>query len=141
LSHEYWQRRFSGAVTVLNQAVTVNSTPMTIIGVAPPNFAGVTATRAPDLFAPLAMKARLTPTWDDLDNRRSRWVNIVGRLKPGLTMDAAKAPRDVVYQQHNEYELKEVPAFASGSANFRERFRAKKLVLHEAAHGLSDLRQ
>ena len=65
----------------------------------------------------MMMKAQITPTWNDLDNRRSRWVNIVGRLKPGLTPDAAKAQLDVLYQQINEFELKEVPAFAAGVAD------------------------
>ncbi|MGH9174850.1 MAG: ABC transporter permease [Vicinamibacterales bacterium] len=141
LSHDYWQRRFAGAPAILNQVVTLNSTPMTIVGVAPAGFAGVAATQSPDLFAPLMMKAQITPTWNDLDNRRSRWVNIVGRLKPGLTVEAAKARLDVVYQQINEFELKEVPAFAAGSQTFRDRFRAKKLTLHPAGQGLSELRQ
>ena len=51
------------------QVVTINSTPMTIVGVAPRGFAGIAATRSPDLFVPLMMKAQLTPTWNDLDNR------------------------------------------------------------------------
>jgi len=141
LSRDYWQRRFNGSAAVLNQVVTINSTPITVIGVAPAGFAGVTATRSPDLFIPLAMKAQLTPTWNDLDNRRSRWVNIVGRLKAGLSLEAAKARLDVLYQQINEFELKEVPAFAGGSENFKKGFRAKKLTLYPAGHGLSDLRQ
>jgi predicted permease len=141
VSYDYWKRRFSGSPAVLNQTVTINSTPMTIIGVAPPRFAGIAATQSPDLFIPLMMKAQLTPTWNDLDNRRSRWVNVVGRLKPGMTIDTAKARLDVLYQQINEFELKEVPAFASASQTFRDRFRAKKLTLHLASQGLSDLRQ
>ena len=141
LSHSYWQRRFAGASTVLNQVVTINSTPITIVGVAPSGFAGVAAAQTTDLFLPLMMKAQLTPTWDDLDNRRSRWLNVIGRLKPGIPADAAKARLDVLYQQINEHELQSVPAFASGSERFREGFRAKKLTLHPASQGLSDLRQ
>ena len=113
---------------------------MTIVGVAPPRFSGVAATRAPDLFVPLMMKAQLTPTWNDLDNRRSRWVNVIGRLKPGVTEAAAKARLDVLYQQINTFELEAVPAFAAGSALFKERYRAKTLTLLPAARGLSDFR-
>jgi predicted permease len=141
LSFDYWLRRHGGSSSVLSQSVTINSTPMTIVGVAPRGFAGIAATQSPDLFIPLMMKGQITPTWNDLDSRRSRWVNVVGRLKPGLTVDAAKARIDVVYQQINEFELKEVPAFASGSQTFKDRFRAKKLALHPAGHGLSDVRQ
>jgi predicted permease len=141
ISHSYWQRKFAGSPAALNQVVTVNSTPVTIVGIAPAGFAGVVATQIPDLFMPMAMKAQLTPTWNDLDNRRSRWVTMVGRLKPGLTVETAKARLDVVYQQINEYELQQVPAFASASQTFRDRFRAKKLTLHPAGRGLSGLRQ
>ncbi|MBA3269917.1 MAG: ABC transporter permease [Acidobacteria bacterium] len=141
ISHDYWQRRFGGSPAVINQVVTVNSTQITIVGVAPRGYAGVAATQSPDLFMPMMMKAQITPTWNDLDNRRSRWVNVVGRLKPGIDADAAKARLDVLYQQVNELELKEVPAFAAGSQSFRDRFRAKKVILHPASQGLSDLRQ
>jgi predicted permease len=141
LGYDFWQRRFAGAPTVLNQSVVINSTPMTIVGVAPRGFAGVAATQSPDLFVPLAMKAQITPTWNGLDDRRSRWLNIVGRLKPGLSADAAKTRLDVVYQQTNERELQEVPAFAAFSESVKQRFRAKRLTLHPAGQGLSDLRQ
>jgi predicted permease len=141
ISHSYWQRRFGEAPATLNQVVTINNTPVTIVGVAPRGFAGVAATQTPDLFMPLMMKAEITPTWNDLDNRTSRWVNLVGRLKPGLTRDTAKARLDVLYRQINEYELKEVPLFVSSTPTFHERFRAKTLVLHPASQGLSDLRQ
>jgi predicted permease len=140
ISHSYWQRRFARSPAALNQTVVVNNTPITIVGVAPGGFAGIVATQMPDLFMPLAMKGQLTPTWNDLDNRRSRWVSIVGRLKPGVTMDAAKTQLDVLYRQINEHELQIVPAFTAASQAFKDRFRAKTLTLHEAGHGLSDVR-
>ena len=142
ISHSYWQRRFAGSPAVLNQVVTINSTPVTIVGVAPPALPASRPRRSPDLFMPLMMKGQITPTWNDLDNRASRWVNIVGRLKPGITADDGQgAGSTCLYQQINEYELKAVPAFAASSQAFHERFRAKKLVLHPASQGLSDLRQ
>ncbi|MGE3274004.1 MAG: ABC transporter permease [Vicinamibacterales bacterium] len=141
LGYGFWQRRFAGDPSVLNQVVTINETPMTVVGVAPAGFSGVVATAAPDVFVPMMMKAALTPTWDDLDNRRSRWVNIVGRLKPGLTAEQAKASLDVTYQQILAEELESVPAFAQASDTFHERYRAKTLVLLPAGRGLSTLRE
>jgi predicted permease len=140
LSYPYWQRRFAGDPGILNQAVTINQAPMTIVGVAPPGFSGVMSVEATDIFVPLMMKAEMTPTWQDLDNRRSRWVHLVGRLKPGVTSETAKAGLDVVYRQINEYELTAVPAFAQASTQFKERFRAKTLTLHPAGQGLSNVR-
>ncbi len=140
VSWSFWQRRFAGDPSVLNQVVTINATPMTIVGVTPNGFAGVVSVQTPDIFVPMMMKAQLTPTWNDLDNRRSRWVHIVGRVKSGLTMAAAKAQLDVVYRQINEHELVAVPAFAEGSQTFKDRFRAKQMDLYPAGRGLSDVR-
>jgi hypothetical protein len=140
LGYAFWQRRFAGDPSILNQVVTINSTPMTIVGIAPSGFAGIVSTEAPDLFVPIMMKAQMTPTWNDLDNRQSRWVNIVGRLKPGQTTETAKTQLDVVYRQINEYEVVAVPGFAEFSPAVKERFRAKQLTLYPAGRGLSGIR-
>ena len=140
LSYAFWQRRFAGDPAILNQVMTINSTPMTVVGVAPRDFAGIVSTTAPDLFVPIMMKAEMTPTWNDLDNRQSRWLNIVGRLKPGLTAETAKPQLDVLYRQINEYELVAVPGFAAASTAFKDRFRAKQLDLYPAGRGLSEVR-
>ena len=68
-------------------------------------------------------------------------MQIVGRLKPGIDSDTAKARLDVIYRQINEYELKTVPRFIESTPVFHERFRAKTLTLYPASQGLSDLRQ
>ena len=141
LSHTYWMRRFAGSPQVLGQVLTINTTPMTVIGVAPAGFAGVVALSSPDVFVPLTMKAQITPTWDGLDDRQTRFVNIVGRLKPGLELEAARARLDVLYKQINAHDLETVPGFARGSALFKERFLAKSIEMELAGRGLSGLRQ
>src|SRR5262249_35097350 len=70
LSYGYWQRRLAGDPSILNQTITVNGYPMTIVGVSAEVFNGIQAGTASDLMVPLMMKAQMTPTWDDLDNRR-----------------------------------------------------------------------
>ena len=139
VGYGYWQRRFAGDPGVIGQAVTINSTPMTIVGVAPPGFAGVMSTTAGDVFVPLMMKAQVTPTLNDLMDRRSRFVKVVGRLRPGVTATAAKAELDVLYRQVNEGELRDT--FTDATESFSTRFREKTLVLHPAARGLSDARE
>ena len=141
LSHRYWMRRFAGNPQVLNSSLTINTTQMTVIGIAPPTFSGVLAVNAPDLFVPLMMKAQITPTWDDLDNRRSRWVTVIGRLKPGVSIETARAQLDVTYKQINAEELESVPAFVAASQTFKDRFRAKALAVEAAGKGLSGLRR
>ena len=90
LSHAYWQRRFGGA-DVLGRDIRINGRPMTIVGVAQAGFSGVDRGRPADLFVPLMMKAALTPTWNDLEEWRSRWVQVMGRLRPGVTRERAAA--------------------------------------------------
>jgi predicted permease len=140
LSYGFWQRRFARDPSILNQVITINSTPMTVVGVAPNGFAGIVSAAAPDVFVPMMMKAEMTPTMSDLDNRQSRWLYIVGRLKPGLTAETAKPQLDVVYRQINEHDLVAVPGFAAASQEFKDRFRAKQLHLYAAGRGLSDVR-
>jgi predicted permease len=140
LSYGYWQRRFAGDPAIVNRTVRINATPMTIVGVAPRGFAGVMSGASPDVFVPVMMKGQMTPTWNELDRRRSRWLSVVGRLKPGVTPERAKASLDVLFRQINDYELTAVPEFAAASQRFKDRFRARTLTLHDAAIGLSDIR-
>jgi putative ABC transport system permease protein len=137
LSFGFWQRRFGGDPSVLNQTLVVNGHPMTIVGVAGPGFRGLQVGSSSDVMVPLMMKPQMTPTWNDLDNRRSRWLTIMGRLKPGTTADAAEVQLNVIYRQINEQEVQAIP---NASATFRQRFASKHLEVLPAGRGLSDLR-
>ena len=76
---------------VIGQTITGNNTRLTLIGVSQAGFDGVDIGYVPSLRIPILMKAQITPNWDDVDNRRSRWVNVFGRLRPGVTRAQAKA--------------------------------------------------
>ena len=138
LSRNYWMRRFAGDPSVLNRTISLNGLPMTIVGVAPAGFFGIVVGESPDVMVPVMMKAQMTPTWDDLQNRRSRWLTVMARLKPGVTATQAEAAMNVVYRQLNEQELKEMTGV---TALFREGFLSKHLFLRPGQKGRSDLRQ
>jgi putative ABC transport system permease protein len=137
LSYNYWMRRFGGDPAVLNRSVTINGLPMTIVGVTPVGFYGIVVGENPDVMVPVMMKAQMTPTWDDLQNRRSRWLTVMGRLKDGVSREQAEASMNVLYRQINEQELKEIK---TTSQTFRERFTTKHLFLNPGQKGRSDLR-
>ncbi|HEX6324452.1 MAG TPA: ABC transporter permease [Vicinamibacterales bacterium] len=134
LSHSFWQRRFGADRNVVGRNISVNNHPMTIVGVAAEGFHGVVPAGSFDLAVPVMMKAVMTPTWNDLDNRRSRWLGVMARLRDGTTIDEALAQMNVVYRQINEAELAEMEG---GSESFRERFRSKTLVITSGARGLT----
>ena len=139
LSHGFWQRRFGANPNVLNQEVRINDHVMTIVGVAPPRFVGVDMAGSADLFVPLMMKAQMTPTWNDLDSWRSRWITVMGRLKPGVSHEQAAAALNVLYRQLLQEDVKTMPRMPPGS--FRERFLAKNLIVLPGHKGRSSLRQ
>ena len=139
LSHEYWRTRFGGDAGVIGRTIVVNNHPLTIIGVSQAGFDGVDIGYAPGIRVPMMMKAQMTPQWDDLDNRRSRWANVFGRLKPGVTAESAKAALQPYFKGIRSMEVQEA-AFRTTSSAQREQFLTGTIDLLPAAQGRSPLR-
>jgi len=139
LAYRYWKERWNSDPGVINQTILVNGNPFTIIGVAQPGFDSVIAGTAPDFFVPITMKAQMTPSWDELEDRRSRWLNIVARLKPGVTTRQAEAGINPLWKSIRAMELQSIPA---RSQRFRDQFVAQSyLTLLDGSKGFSPLRQ
>jgi putative ABC transport system permease protein len=90
LSHLYWTRRFNANPSVLNETLTINGVPMTIVGVAPEGFKGTSTMDLERFFVPLRMAPRIT-RWRDATSRRDWFIYVFGRMKPGMTMAQAEA--------------------------------------------------
>lgn len=139
LSYHYWTQHFASDSSVINQAVQINGNPFTIIGVVEPGFNSAITGTMPDLFVPITMKGQMTPLWDELEDRRSRWLNIVARLKPGMTVRQAEAGISPLWKSLRAVELESIP---SKSQQFRDRFVAKSYVtLLDGSKGFSPLRE
>jgi predicted permease len=138
LSYDYWKTRFASSRDVVNQTLLINGHPFTIVGVAAQGFSSAINGYAPKVFVPMTMKPQVVPDRDDLEDRRSRWLNIVGRLKPGMSNALATEAMTTLWRSVRADELSAKPM---GSAQFRERFVAKSsLVLVDDAKGFSPLR-
>lgn len=137
LSYAFWQQRFGGSPAILNQTVTINGNPMTIVGVAAPEFGGVEVGRPSAVFLPMAMKKQATPTWDELQNRQAVWVNVIGRLKPGVTQEQAAANLNVIY---SAVLKQEVELLKDAPLSYRQRFLQRKVQVAPADRGRSGLR-
>ncbi len=106
LSFEYWLRRFGGDSHIVNQTVSINGHPFTVVGVVAPGFHSVVSQNNPELFVPMMMKTEITPGWNDLEQRKSYWLNIIGRLSPGVTRAQAQAGIDPLWHSIRAEELK-----------------------------------
>ena len=103
-------------------------------------FEGVDLGSVTRVFIPIAMKAQMTPQWNDLDNRRSRWVHIFGRLKPGVTAEQARAALQPFFTTMLQNEVKE-PFFSDVSAFHRDRFVKGTIHVQSGAQGRVGIRR
>jgi predicted permease len=122
LSYNYWKRRFGGRADVIGNTMLVSNQKMTIVGVTQAGFDGVELGDPPAIFVPMMMEVELMPLNKDmLTNRRNRWVNTFGRLKPGVTLEKAKASLQPFMHSMLESEVRE-EAFRNASPYDREQF-------------------
>ncbi|HEU4688422.1 MAG TPA: ABC transporter permease [Vicinamibacterales bacterium] len=92
LAHALWQRRFGGSPSVIGRSLSLNGAAFTIVGVMPSTFAFPDG-NAVDLYSPLVFGA------DELNDRRSHVLFVIGRLKPDVTVDAATADLRAIAQR------------------------------------------
>src|SRR5262245_37794734 len=104
LSYRFWQRRFAGDPNIAGRTISLNGKPFTVIGVAEPEFAGQSFL-LPELWMPLTMRSEMAtvdlympafrgvpPAREDWFGKRDlQWMHMVGRLKPGKTIEEARA--------------------------------------------------
>jgi len=92
ISYRFWQRNFAGSAAALSQVITVNHVPVTIVGVTAPQFTGTgQAGEVQDLTLPLALYGQIAPDDTDALQPWSFWVRLMGRLKPGATVERTQA--------------------------------------------------
>ncbi|MFZ1218896.1 MAG: ABC transporter permease, partial [Chthoniobacterales bacterium] len=92
LSHGFWQRVFGGARDVVGRTIQLNGEPYNVVGVGPAGF-GVSSKL--DVWTPMAFKPDETAN----DARGGHYINVVGRLKPGVSVAQARAELTVIADQ------------------------------------------
>ena len=89
VSHSLWTRQFGSDPNLVGQTLTLNGLPFTVIGITPPGFKGTFSLAGPDrVWVPLSMREQLTTGQlrTLMTNRRFRWINMAGRMKPGVQL-------------------------------------------------------
>ncbi len=95
LSHGFWEEHFTSDRSIVGKSVKLNGTLMTVVGVASAGFFG-TEPQTPDFWVPMMMQAQLMPRDERLNDRRSFWLDVVARLKPGVSRKQAQAGMDAL---------------------------------------------
>ncbi len=99
VSHRYWQDSYGGDPDVIGETMIINGHPFEIIGVAPEGFAGAAPVPVPEMWVPMMMQAQVMPGKNRLYEGKSRWLRVMGRLKPDVTPTQAQAELDMVASQ------------------------------------------
>jgi putative ABC transport system permease protein len=105
-SYGFWKRQGSRSDFV-GSTLQINGQPYTVIGITPEGFSGASALIAPDIWVPLGVRSQLgsafgdSETMHDLANPKNYALNLVGRVRSGLTIDTAKSRLPVLSQRFN----------------------------------------
>jgi predicted permease len=145
ISHSFWQREFGGAPGAVGGKLTLDGHPFEVIGVTPPGFFGLEVGRSFDLAVPICAEQTVKGEYSRLDMRHGWWLTVMGRLKPGLTIDQATAQlaaispalfQETVPPVYNppgkdsylKFKLGAFPA-GSGVSNLRRQYEYSLLLL------------
>jgi macrolide transport system ATP-binding/permease protein len=99
LGYKFWQK-IGGDAGIIGSTITLNGHVFTVVGVAPPSFNGVDVGYAPDMWVPMAMHEWALPALERFfQKRRALFVNLVARLKTGVTISEAEAQMKTIARQ------------------------------------------
>lgn len=140
LSYQYWTRRFGRDEAVIGQSLRINGRPYSVVGITEEGFAGMNVGSATQVFVPMMMQADVIPDWRLLDDRRSRFAHVYGRLRPGVSLTQAQASLQPFFRAIRERELAE-PYFAGVPEYTKREFLQATIQLTPGAQGISRLRR
>ena len=130
LDNNFWRQHFNSDLSILNQSVTINKQAYTVVGIMPPSFdfgAAFAPGQRIDMFEPYP--------WDEIRH----WGNtiwIIGRLKPGATVQSAQSEATLLFPQmrlaHNDWYSDYATRVSSLSDHVRGKLRTSLIVLWSA---------
>jgi macrolide transport system ATP-binding/permease protein len=137
VSHGFSERRFGGAANAAGRSILVDNLPFIVVGVTPPGFFGVDPGASPDVYLPMHANELLGAgrqfgfRREDYLARNYYWIQIMGRLRPGVSLAQAQSALAPAFQQW----------VATTATNERQRANLPALVVREGAIGLDSLRR
>jgi len=141
ISYGYWTQRFGRDPSVLGKRITVNGIPFTLAGVTPREFFGIQPGSSIDVWIPLRTQPLVVPALTDARQEVSKfadprdwWIQIMGRLRSGVSEQHAIAALDVTLQQN----VSRILSSPEAGGTIQEIPRAQ---LVSASRGLDSLRE
>jgi predicted permease len=129
ISWALYERAFGADAAALGSTITVNRVPTTVVGILPRGLTGLTRAFPVDIYVPMARRGDLAKADEWRADRW--WIQMIGRLRPGVTDQLATAQVDAALHS----------ATAAASELLGEKLRSPKAVLHEGRTGLTFLNQ
>jgi predicted permease len=135
ISYALWTRAFGRDPGAIGRKMRLGDMPFTIIGVAPAHFNGLDPGRPCDLWVPITMQPQVNDGCECGFLTRMPWLNLVGRLRPRISPEQARADVDVLFQQ-----IQHQADISSLSETQRKDFFTQRIVVLPAARGTDYLR-
>ncbi|HUK16844.1 MAG TPA: ABC transporter permease [Bryobacteraceae bacterium] len=141
LSYGYWKTRFAGDRGVVGKKIVANGYPLTIIGVSQAGFDGTEVGISPQIRIPMTMHDDLPRgDYSELNDRRRRFLQVFGRLKPGESIEQAKAGLQPLFHQILEMEVRQ-KEFAKAPDFMKQAFLRMSIDVLPGSKGRSQLRR
>jgi predicted permease len=140
ISYNYWQRRFGSDPAIVGKTIHLSGLPFTVIGVTPPEFFGLDVGSSMDVSVPMTMQEQVMHG-TRFDSSFKTYIRVLGRLRPGATMDQAQASLGLIYQQHMADLVLSASHEPKGKAGAFNWMLEQKLLVDSGSKGLSTLRR
>ncbi|HEX7330803.1 MAG TPA: ABC transporter permease [Pyrinomonadaceae bacterium] len=100
MCHQHWEQQFNRDPNIVGKNIIINGTNFTVVGITPPEFFGVRVRRPPDFWLPLSLQPQVELRPSFLTSTEAYWLMVMGRLKPGVSMEQAQANVTLALRQH-----------------------------------------
>jgi predicted permease len=99
VSYASWKRDFGGDPDLVGRTISLNRQDYTVVGVAPKDFTGTDLGGGPDMWVPMMMHTQIQPAIQWYNQRRGLFLQMIGRLKPGVSHEQAQSSMSALGSQ------------------------------------------
>ena len=140
LEFDYWRTRLGSMPDIVGRKIWINRHPVTVVGVAAQRFRGIDVGEVPAVWVPVTLTAQAIPGWSPVNNRRARWMQVLGRLRPGVTASQVQTGLQPWFKATLEADTQR-DDFPRITPERRARFLASTIGVTPAPAGHSSLRR